>query len=120
MARWRRVLPISRSGVGRGCPYRSSSSLTSRCCAFNSATPEAYGEGVTVSRDGLSANEARQTPIREDLPTRSAGGAIGDFVGLVGDPAEVVAAAGAGEAGAAVDYEAVGELGGEAAFALAL
>src|SRR5256885_16703638 len=64
-------------------------------------------------------DEAGEAPVSQDFATCLTGRAIGDFVGLVGPPAEVVAAAGTGAAGTPVDDEAVAQLGGQAAGALA-
>src|SRR5947209_7802751 len=81
------------------------------------------GEATRGARHPLpsrsSANQAGEASVGEDFATGLAGGAIGHFVGLVGDAAEVVAAAGAGVPGPAVDDEPVAELGGKAAGAFA-
>src|SRR5207245_1453741 len=88
--------------------------LTAKSQPYDDAKPwgrkRCDGTYPLVSRS--STDQTGQAPVGEDLAAGLALGAVRDLVGLVGDAAEVVAAAGAGEAGPAVDDEAVAELGG--------
>src|SRR5207244_4717073 len=61
-----------------------------------------------------SSQQARESPIRQDLAARLAGRAVRDLVVLVRDAPEVGAAAVAGLPRASVHRDVITELGGEA------
>src|SRR5438309_9524903 len=81
---------------------------------------EAAARWNRLLRSRSSTDQTAQAAVGENFAAGLTCGAIGDFVGLVGDTAEVVDAAGAGGAVPAVHDESGLQLGWQAARALAL